>query len=107
MPLKTAAITVHSVYTMQPCTVSHHFMQSHILTVHACLAVTNHLHFGKNDWDSAKQEGNGYRNKSQHRKLTLEKKILMPLLLGLEPTIFQSGTLTTELSPLVLSSCLN
>ena len=26
---------------------------------------------------------NGYRNKSQHKKLTLEKKILPPLLKGL------------------------
>ena len=60
---------------------------------------------------------NRYRNKSQHRKLTLEKKIIPPLLQGLEPATFQSwvsnhscrhlnllpfnhesGTLTTELS---------
>ena len=33
---------------------------------------------------------NGYRNKSQHRKLTLEKKIRPPLLQGLEPATFQS-----------------
>ena len=48
------------------------------------------------------QGWNGYRNKSQHRKLTLEKKILPTLLQGFEPTTFQyreSGALTTELSP--------
>ena len=33
---------------------------------------------------------NGYRNNSQHRKLTLEKKILPPLLPGLEPGTFRS-----------------
>ena len=33
---------------------------------------------------------NGYQNKSQHRKLTLEKKILPPLLQGFEPTTFRS-----------------
>ena len=33
---------------------------------------------------------NGYRNKSQHSKLTQEKNILPPLLQGLEPTAFQS-----------------
>ena len=33
---------------------------------------------------------NEYKNKSQHRKLTLEKKVLLPLLQGFEPTTFQS-----------------
>ena len=32
---------------------------------------------------------NGYRNKSQHRKLTLEKNILPPLQPGLEPGTFR------------------
>ena len=36
------------------------------------------------------QGWNGYWNKSQHRKLTLEKKILPPLQQGLKPTTFQS-----------------
>ena len=49
--------------------------------MYACLAVTGHLHFWQNDRDllcaTAVTRGwNGYRNKSQHRKLTLEKKIL-------------------------------
>ena len=48
---------------------------------------------------------NGYRNKSQHRKLTLVKKILPPLPCrdSTEPATFpdhESGALTTELSPL-------
>ena len=59
------------------------------------LAVTCHLHFWQNDQDllraTAVTRGwNGYRNKSQHRKLTLEKKILLQLLLGLEPGTFRS-----------------
>ena len=33
---------------------------------------------------------NEYRNKSQHRKLTLEKKILPPLQQGFEPATFRS-----------------
>ena len=48
---ETAAVRAHSVYTIQPCTMSHHFMQSHIGRVHACLAVNCHLHTGQNDWD--------------------------------------------------------
>ena len=62
-----------------------------------CLAVTCHLHFWQDDRDllraTAVTRGwNGYRNKSQHRKLSLENKILPPLLScrGLEPATFQS-----------------
>ena len=70
-------------------------MQSHILKVCACLAVTCHLHFGQNDRDLLRATAvtwgwNGYWNKSQRRKLTLEKKILPPLLQGFEPLTFQS-----------------
>ena len=81
-----------------------HFMQSHIRTMYACLAVTCHLHFWQNDRDllraTAVTRGwNGYRNKSQHRKSTLEKIILPPLLQGFKPFLHESGALTTELSP--------
>ena len=74
-----------------PC----HFMQSHIYKVHACLAVTCCVHFWQNDWGflctTAVTLGwNGYQNKSQHRKLTLEKKILPPLLQGFKRTTFGS-----------------
>ena len=70
-------------------------MQSHIRKVNACLAVTCRLHFWQNDRDllhaTAVTRGwNGYRNKSQHRKLTLENKILPPLLQGFVPATFQS-----------------
>ena len=78
-------------YNHAPC----HFMQSHIRKVCACLAVTCHLHFWQDDRDllraTAVTRGwNGYRNKSQHRKLTLEKKILPPFRQGFEPATFQS-----------------
>ena len=58
-----------------------HFMQSHIHKVHACLAVTCHLHVWQNNRDLShatlvKRGWDGYPNKSQHRKLTLDKKIL-------------------------------
>ena len=59
------------------------------------LAVTCHLHFWQNDRDFlcatvVTRGWNGYRNKSQHRKSTLEKKILPPFQQGFEPATFQS-----------------
>ena len=59
------------------------------------LAVTCHLHFWQNDQDFLRatvvtRGWNGYRNKSQHRKSTLEKKILPPFQQGFEPATFQS-----------------
>ena len=78
-------------YNHAPC----HFMQSNIRKVYACLAVTCHLHFWQSDRGllraTAVTRGwNGYRNRSQHRKLTLENKILPPLLRGFEPATFRS-----------------
>ena len=80
-----------TLYNHAPC----HFMQIHVRKMHACLDVTYHLHFWQNDRDllraTAVTRGwNGHRNKSQHRKLTIEKKILPPLLQGFEPATFQS-----------------
>ena len=77
-------------YNHAPC----HFMQKCIHKVHTCLAVTCHLHFWQNDQDflcaTAVTWGwKGYQSKSQHRKLTPEKKILPPLLQGFKPTTFQ------------------
>ena len=74
--------------------VPYHFMQSHIRKVHACLAVTCHLHFWQNDRDllraTAVTRGwNGYRNRSRHKKVDPGEKILPPLLQGLEPATFQ------------------
>ena len=65
-----------------------------IRKVYACLAVTCHLHFWQNDRDFLRatvvtRGWNVYRNKSQHRKSTLEKKILPP---------FQQGIRTRDLS---------
>ena len=63
--------------------------------MYACLAVTCHLHFWQNDRDFLRatvvtRGWNGYRNKSQHRKSTLEKKLLPPFQQGFEPATFQS-----------------
>ena len=71
------------------------FNKIHIRKVYACLAVTCHLHFWQNDRDFLRatvvtRGWNGYRNKSQHRKSTLEKKILPPFQQGFEPAAFQS-----------------
>ena len=71
------------------------FNKSHIRKVYAYLAVTCHLHFWQNDRDFLRatvvtRGWNGYRNKSQHRKSTLEKKILPPFQQGFEPATFQS-----------------
>ena len=71
------------------------FNKIHIRKVYACLSVTCHLHFWQNDRDFLRatvvtRGWNGYRNKSQHRKSTLEKKILPPFQQGFEPATFQS-----------------
>ena len=94
VPHETAAVSAQVLctpYNHAPC----HFMQSHIRKVYVCLAVTCHLQFWQNDRDllraTAVTRGwNGYRNKSQHRMSTLEKKILPPLQQGFEPATFQS-----------------
>ena len=84
-----------SVYTVQPRTsLQSHFIPSHVCAVHACLAVTCHLHLSKNDQDllraTALTRGwNGYRNETR-RKLTLKWNILPPLLPGFEPETFRS-----------------
>ena len=71
------------------------FNKIHIRKGYACLAATCHLHFWQNDRDFLRatvvtRGWNGYRNKSQHRKSTLEKKILPPFQQGFEPATFQS-----------------
>ena len=91
---KTAAVSAQVLCTPYKHA-PYHFMQSHIRKVYECLAVTCHLHLWQNDRGllraTAVTRGwNGYRNKSQHRKLTLEKKILPPFLQGFEPATFQS-----------------
>ena len=89
--MKCCCLGASSVYTIKPYTsLQCHFIQGHIGRVYVCLAVTCHLRFWQNDWDLLRatvviRGWNGYRNKRQHRKLTLEKKILPPLLPGPEP----------------------
>ena len=57
--------------------------------MYVCLGITCHLHLWQNDRGllratAVTQGWNGHRIKSQHIKLTLEKKILPPLLPGFE-----------------------
>ena len=87
-------------------------MQSHIRKVYACLAVTCHLHFWQNDQGllraTAVTRGwNGYRNKSQHRKLTRRRKFSRRSCRDSNPRPFdhESGALTTELSPPPTVTC--
>ena len=94
VPHETAAVSaqvLRTPYNHALC----HFMQRHIRKVYGCLAVTCHLHFWQNDRDLVRatvvtRGWNGYRNKSRHKKSTMEKKILPPLLQGFEPATFQS-----------------
>ena len=89
-------------YNHVPC----HFMQCHIRKVYACLAVTCHLHFWRNDRGllcaTAITRGwNGYRNMSQHRKLPWRRKFSRRSSRDSNPRPFdhESGALTTELNP--------
>ena len=84
-------------------------IRSHRRRVYVCLVVICHMHLWKNDIDllhaTAVTRGwSEHRNKSQHRKLTMEKKILPPLafLPRLKPETFRSRVqnFTTELFPL-------
>ena len=57
---------------------------------YVCFAVTCYAHFWQNDQHplcaiALARRWNVYWSNSQHRKLTLEKKILLPLLPGLKP----------------------
>ena len=93
-----------SVYTIQPCTMSLH-AKPHTQGVCVFSCNLRHLRFWQNDRGllraTAVTRGcNGYRNKSRHRKLTLEKKILPPPDSNPRPFDHESGALTTELSPL-------
>ena len=90
-------LCVASVWTRTTtwCMVAWHARQNHAHMVHVCLAVTCHLHFWQNEWDllcatAVTRDWNGYWNKSQHWKLTLELLFFLPLLPGLEPKTFQS-----------------
>ena len=99
-------------YNHTPYIVHCHHIESHMFRLHVCLDVSCHLHFWQNDQDllraiAVTREWNGYRNKIQHRKMTLEKKILPSHLRGLDPETFRSRVRrsTTELSPNVYLKC--
>ena len=93
---------VHHI-TMHQFTV--HFLQSHIRRVHVCIAVTCYLHSCQKYLDllraTAVTRGrNGYRIKSHHEKLILEKNIPAG---DRTRDIFDhesDALITTELSPL-------
>ena len=57
VPRETAAVSACSVYTIQQRTMSRHLTQKHIRKMHACLAVTRHLHFWQNGWDLLRAGG--------------------------------------------------
>ena len=101
--LRTTAVTreygnccrlgARSVYSIQTLTsLQRQRIRGHIPRPHLCLAVTGHLHFRQNDQDLLRTTAviQEYPKKNQHRKLTLEKIILPPLLPGLEPTTTSS-----------------
>ena len=106
-------LSTSSEYTIQLCTsLRCHFICSRNCRMHVCSAVTCQLHFWQNDWDllcaTAVTWGwNGYRNKSQHKKLTQKKNILPPLLPGHKPKSFQSwvhhSTTEPSLIPIIVT----
>ena len=93
---EAAAVSVHVLCTPYNQTPVYGVTLCKATLQDACVFSCNcRLHFWQNDRDllraTAVTRGwNGYRNKSQHRKVTLEKNILPPLLPGLEPETFRS-----------------
>ena len=90
VPPEIAAVSVRSVYTIQSCTMSLH-AKPHTsgVTVFSC----NLPPALSAEWPACYCGNTGVEligNKSQHRKFTLEKKILPPVLQGFEPATFQS-----------------
>ena len=82
------------VYTIQPCTMSLHAKpHTYGVWVFSCNLPPALLAEWPGSFTCYRGNTggwNGYRNKSQHRKSTLEKKILPPLQQGFEPATFQS-----------------
>ena len=89
-------VGARSVYVIQTCTsLQCHFIRRDIDRMHVWLVVTYHLHIWQNDRDLLRAPAvtrgwNGYRNKNQNRKLTLEKNIFPPLLPGIDPRTIPS-----------------
>ena len=105
VPHETAAVSVQVLctpYNHAPC----HCMQSHIRKVYAYLAVTCHMHFWQNDQDllraTAVTRGwNGHRNKVSTESRPRRRKFSRRSCRDSNPRPFsyESGALTTELSP--------
>ena len=79
------------------------FELSHICKAHERLAVISHPYRPRSFtcyWNKTETERtNGYRNKNQHRKLTVETKTLPPPFLpGIEPATFRSRACALPLS---------
>ena len=93
-----------SVYTIQPCTsLRYHFMQSYIHRVHACLAVTCHLHFWQNDrYHFTCYCGNMELERIQKWESAHGENIFPPLLLGLKPATFWPRVRRSALKPFPL-----
>ena len=75
VPRETAAVSVQVLCTSLHCDV----IRSRIRRMHVRLAATCHPHYWQNDRDllraaAVTREWNGQRNKSQHKKLTMEKE---------------------------------
>ena len=91
-------------YNHAPC----HFMQNRIRHVHACLAVTCHLHLWQNDRDllraTAVTRGSGtdteIKVSTESRPRRRKKIPAAPAGIRTRPFNHESGALTTELSPL-------
>ena len=99
--------SVYSVYTIQPCAMWWHFMQSHIRRVHTCLAVTRTVGRMTGIFCDATAVTRGWnedRNKSQHRSWPWRQKKYHHFCWDLNPRPFnhKSGAVSTELSPKVL-----
>ena len=91
-------------YTIQPCTsLQRHFIPSYIRWVQVCLAEIATCTFDRAISTAVTRGWNGYRNKSQHRKVTLENKNSTPRSCrDRTRDLFdhESDALTTELSRL-------
>ena len=76
---------------------------TYVRCMRVSITVTCHLHRDLLRATAVTRGWNGYRNKSQHRKLILEKKFLPPLPgcknSNPRPFSHEAGALTTELSP--------
>ena len=95
VPCATSAISACFVYTIQPCTMSHHFMQSHIIMYGTCMLRCNLPPAILAEWPGSFlcyccTMGEEWILKYKHWKLTMENKILPPLLPELKPKTFQS-----------------